>query len=146
MAAFNIADDEEAKQFLSKVKEHKPRKAFSASEADISDAQIKTLGSRMKRIFRSSPEKEKDKKQTEHLDSISHFVNAVKSKTPKMLPQKSGGRRGSVMVSLTGEGAFDVDHLPDDWKELFKNLGVRKRELKDRETAKAIIEAVSNYF
>lgn len=37
---------------------------------------------------------------------------------------------------------FDITNIPPEWKELFKKAGVRKKELKDKDTASFVLKTV----
>lgn len=42
-------------------------------------------------------------------------------------------------VGWDAQNGFDVDNLPSEWKALFKNAGLKRKDLKDAETAKFVL-------
>ena len=46
-------------------------------------------------------------------------------------------------MGWTAEGGFKVEEMPDQWKQLFKSAGVKKKDLQDVETAKMVVETLA---
>merc|ERR1712194_822035 len=45
-------------------------------------------------------------------------------------------------VGLNQDGTFDMQNLPSNWKSMFKQAGIKKRDLQNPETAGAIMKVI----
>ena len=46
-------------------------------------------------------------------------------------------------MGWTAEGGFKVEEMPQQWKQLFKSAGVKKKDLEDKATAKLIVDTIT---
>lgn len=48
-------------------------------------------------------------------------------------------------IGYDPEKGFEVSNIPEEWKALFKSAGLKPKDLKDKETAQAIIQTMAQY-
>jgi len=53
--------------------------------------------------------------------------------------------RHNQHIGYNPETGFQCSDIPDQWQQIFKKLGIRKKDLSDKDTAKAIFETLSSY-
>mmetsp|Transcript_101737 Transcript_101737/g.152425 ORF Transcript_101737/g.152425 Transcript_101737/m.152425 type:complete len:124 (+) Transcript_101737:412-783(+) len=46
-------------------------------------------------------------------------------------------------IKLTPDGAMDVENMPAEWKKIFKQAGITKGELKDKETTAILMDQIN---
>lgn len=63
-----------------------------------------------------------------------------------MLPSKSVDFAHKAHIGWTPGGGFDIRDLPSEWKDLFKAAGIKPSELKDKDTAKLVIDTIAEAF
>ena len=48
-------------------------------------------------------------------------------------------------IGWSAEGGFDIDNIPPEWKQMFKNMGIRKKDLlEDQSYAKDVFDIMQN--
>jgi len=122
VAGFAFASGEEARQFLGKVMALRPTSKKNDG-ANVLKNQQKKKG------------------------FFGGFFGGGSSKN-------AGGRKDSIQignvkmvqheqhVGVNADGTFDVDHLAPQWKQLFKQAGIRKKDLQNPEMAATIMSTI----
>lgn len=123
VAGFNFASKDEARSVLSKVMALKPSSKSTGANLLKSDKKKGFFGG----FFGGSS------KNVGKRDSL--FDVNVKISSVRMV-------RHDNHVGLKADGTFDVDALPSHWKDLFKQAGVRKKDLTNPETAGVIYKTI----
>ena len=126
IAGFCFADPDEARKFLSKVNALKPSSKSSAPQN-----LLKKNGSG------------RAKKQ----GGWKRFRNWIAGKGQEGKERHFEiGEVTSVVheshVGIKADGSFDLKNIPPEWKVMFRAAGIRKKDLKDAATAKAILNAI----
>lgn len=127
-AGFSFADKGEATSFISKVMALKPT-TKSNQGANLFKTEKKGKGG-LFGIFGGGKEKKSYRQGDDDFDDIQiGNVRAVKHEQH---------------VGVNADGTFDLGNLPAGWKDMFKQAGIRKRDLQDPEMAAQIMSTIQN--
>ncbi|EGG19319.1 hypothetical protein DFA_02106 [Cavenderia fasciculata] len=85
--------------------------------------------------------KEKPKKsRSGFFSKILHGGNEEKEK-PMEISAPTGFKHESH-IGWDADNGFDIRNIPEDWRKLFSSVGIKKRELKNPETAQFILSVI----
>jgi len=91
------------------------------------------------------------KKNSNALKGFKKTLNKAKNGVTKLFKSEKeqivvGGPKNFRHASHIGWGqeGFQITDLPDEWKNLFKKAGIKKSEIKDKETAQYILSVISD--
>mmetsp|Transcript_22300 Transcript_22300/g.43756 ORF Transcript_22300/g.43756 Transcript_22300/m.43756 type:complete len:663 (-) Transcript_22300:751-2739(-) len=118
VAGFCFADQGEARTFLSKVMALRPTSKSNAGANLLRKEKKGLFGG----IFGGGSSKSKGRE-------------SLRIGQVRMLQHNQH-------VGVNADGTFDVNHLNPQWKQLFKQAGVRKKDLENPETAAAIMATI----
>jgi len=69
---------------------------------------------------------------------------SISSKTPKLEISEPVFRDHLSSIGLDPKtGKFKVENIPDEWKSMFQNAGITKRDLENKKTVKLIIRVIN---
>ena len=126
VAGFCFADPDEARKFLSKVNALKPSSKSTAPQNLLKkngSGRAKKAGGwkRFRNWIAGKPQDGKER----HFE-IGEVTSVVHESH----------------VGIKADGSFDLKNIPPEWKVMFRAAGIRKKDLKDAATAKAILNAI----
>ncbi len=118
VAGLSFCDESDAKRFYSKVNALKPSSNAQSASSALKNDQKKKGG--LLGFFGAKETKKKEVEITSVL-SVTHNEH----------------------IGLNEDGTFDLDNIPENWKKIFKDAGIRKKDLRNPETAAEIIHTIA---
>jgi len=119
MGGFSFCNKEEAGRFLSKVNALKPSAKNNAVDALKGKKKEKKSGGG----FFGTGSKKKDKQEV----TVSAVTNVTHTQH----------------IGINPDGTFDLNNISPEWKNLFRQAGIKKKDLANPETAKAIVATIA---
>lgn len=116
VGGFSFCSKDEAPKFLSKVNALKPSSKNNAVDA------LKGTKKEKKGLFGSKPKKKEISGPV-----VSGVLNVVHTQH----------------IGMNTDGSFDLDNISPEWKALFRQAGIKKKDLANPETAKAIVQTIA---
>jgi len=145
IVGISFADQEEASSFYGRVLAAKTLPILSKKER---------FRNKLRR--KSKKQHNKETAKTKHrMRGFMEKINFFKKweKPPEKKPareeftlSKPQNFRKVAHIGWDAENGFEVNNIPDDWKAMFKDAGITKKEAQDPETAKFIMNVVSDYI
>lgn len=135
IAGLDFVDENEAAYFHSKVCSNIPEQLSKRSSSKTQSEMLNT-------------------RRSSDMGKSSKFLHGVKS----MFKMRSGSVLEEELnisaptnvkhlqhIGYDPNKGFEVSNIPEEWKSLFKSAGIKPRDLKDKETAEAIIQTVAAF-
>mmetsp|Transcript_17606 Transcript_17606/g.21352 ORF Transcript_17606/g.21352 Transcript_17606/m.21352 type:complete len:428 (+) Transcript_17606:455-1738(+) len=129
VAGFAFADRNDANRVFQIVNSQKPKVTVQSTNTQ-SSAQLSKLASSAKvskqqQKKAKKPKAKKEKKKKKGKGGFEEFQVI--------------GFKQNAHVGMKEDGSFDLKNIPSEWKKLFRQAGIRPKDLKNVETAKEII-------
>lgn len=128
VAGFCFADPDEARKFLSKVNALKPSSKKSAPQNLLKKTNSgkgkKKGGWKRFRNWLGGGKSESNSERNFEIGEVTSVVH-------------------ESHVGINADGSLDLQNIPSEWKVMFRRAGIRKKDLKDAATAKAVLNVIA---
>jgi len=128
VAGFNFSDSEVANKFYATVSKLKPMTLCHEFEEKVESENIEPTPRLRKR----------------DMFYAKLTGKPLKNSPPKVIGKVTGHVSHNTHVGLTTEGDIDLSHVPSEWKSIFREAGIRKKDLQKPEIAEYIRDALQS--
>ena len=148
VAAACFARDSDANEFKSKIPVMcpKPKHKPDSKEAKKAEAEAKK---------QAKEREEREKKEAKEREKQEKRERKERKKREKKDGSGGGGDKELVIGMPTNfqhithigwdeQKGFQAENLPPEWKNLFKTAGIRKKDLENKDTAKLIVDTLTD--
>ena len=156
-----FAKDTEANEFKSKITVMAPKRKLDSKEARREQEKLLKEQEKREAVERKEREarEERERKEAEKAAKEREKAEKREAKEAKKRAKKEGNRRAIeekemeigmptnfkhvTHIGWDDQAGFQTQNLPPEWKRLFKDAGIKKKELEDISTAKIIVQTLA---